>query len=564
MARASARGGSSRHTADLRSDRAEPLPEECRGLWSYSNAGYWARRPGVRPPPATSYSDARCGSGCSSRSASTATGFDEPAGAAPGHVQEGETGHRAAPRSSTWIRRAAPRAGSGRRSATCCASGSTSSAARAAVVGAARTRCTSRRREALGGRLLPRLLEPRARRRPPRLRPRRLGRAATSRSSCSFPSETAALAVLTNSWRGSGLIRRVVRDLGLVPASARGSAGRRRDRGRPLRPRRLRGRRVRARRPLARVRERDRSGDRHADRAPDVCDRRGRRRCRTASPAESSWATGSTSRAAALRASAGSPYRSRPRERTAARRRRGRPSGDGGGRARDPRAGGSAVDAAVAAGLASCVAETVMTGLLGGGHAIVLRRRERPRPQPRLLLRRPRARRRAAPCGARLARGAVRSRADPLRGRPGVVRGAGRAGRARRALARVRRASPGARLLEPALRLARDGVELPPAHAACLAMLAPVLTMRLGRADLLARRPLLRAGERLEQPGLVNALESLAVEGPRQRLLRHDRGGAAGRRARNAAALLTRADLEAYEPLWSRAGRGRHVSACAG
>ena len=32
--------------------------------------------------------------------------------------------------------------------------------------------------------------------------------------------------------------------------------------------------------------------------------------------------------------------------------------------------GGTAADAAVAAGLASCVAETVMTGLLGGGHAI--------------------------------------------------------------------------------------------------------------------------------------------------------------------------------------------------
>src|ERR671930_2766682 len=32
--------------------------------------------------------------------------------------------------------------------------------------------------------------------------------------------------------------------------------------------------------------------------------------------------------------------------------------------------GGSAADAAVAASLASCVAETVMTGLLGGGHAI--------------------------------------------------------------------------------------------------------------------------------------------------------------------------------------------------
>src|SRR2546421_4234779 len=34
--------------------------------------------------------------------------------------------------------------------------------------------------------------------------------------------------------------------------------------------------------------------------------------------------------------------------------------------------GGSAADAAVAACLASCVAETVMTGLLGGGHAIYL------------------------------------------------------------------------------------------------------------------------------------------------------------------------------------------------
>src|SRR5207302_10147355 len=34
--------------------------------------------------------------------------------------------------------------------------------------------------------------------------------------------------------------------------------------------------------------------------------------------------------------------------------------------------GGSAADAAVAASLASCVAETGMTGVLGGGHAIYL------------------------------------------------------------------------------------------------------------------------------------------------------------------------------------------------
>src|SRR4051812_32194948 len=33
-------------------------------------------------------------------------------------------------------------------------------------------------------------------------------------------------------------------------------------------------------------------------------------------------------------------------------------------------AGGSAADAAVAAMAAACVAETIMTGLLGGGHAV--------------------------------------------------------------------------------------------------------------------------------------------------------------------------------------------------
>jgi CubicO group peptidase (beta-lactamase class C family) len=29
------------HTAGYRTERAEPLPPECEGLWSYSNAGYW-------------------------------------------------------------------------------------------------------------------------------------------------------------------------------------------------------------------------------------------------------------------------------------------------------------------------------------------------------------------------------------------------------------------------------------------------------------------------------------------------------------------------------------------
>ena len=41
---------------------------------------------------------------------------------------------------------------------------------------------------------------------------------------------------------------------------------------------------------------------------------------------------------------------------------------------------------------------------------------------------------------------------------------------------------PWTRVVEPALRLAREGVDFPPAHAACLAMLAPVMTMDAGAA----------------------------------------------------------------------------------
>src|SRR5437588_1224223 len=30
------------HTAGLRSEVAEPLPDVCQGLWSYANSGFWA------------------------------------------------------------------------------------------------------------------------------------------------------------------------------------------------------------------------------------------------------------------------------------------------------------------------------------------------------------------------------------------------------------------------------------------------------------------------------------------------------------------------------------------
>src|SRR5207249_1405675 len=105
------------------------------------------------------------------------------------------------------------------------------------------------------------------------------------------------------------------------------------------------------------------------------------------------------------------------------------------------------------------------------------------------------------------------------------------------------------RLVEPALRLARDGVELPTEHAKCLAMLAPVMPMNEGARIYAPEGALLQAGDRLQQPGLVAALEELADD------------AAAAYRSAIATALLelsrerggrvTHEDLETYEARWS-------------
>jgi gamma-glutamyltranspeptidase / glutathione hydrolase len=213
--------------------------------------------------------------------------------------------------------------------------------------------------------------------------------------------------------------------------------------------------------------------------------------------------------------------------------------------------GGSAADAAVAACLASCVAETVMTGLLGGGHAIVYdaasgRTRNLDcfvavpglgagRREVELL-------ELEVPFGIEIVRYAVGIASC---GVPGVPAGLD-------ALHREHGCLPWPRLVEPALRLAREGVDFPPAHAACLAMLAPVMTMNEGARIYSPGGELLPAGGRLEQPGLVRALELLADEGPRSVYdgslaralldLMEERGG-----------LVTRADLSAYEARWSEA-----------
>jgi len=115
-----------------------------------------------------------------------------------------------------------------------------------------------------------------------------------------------------------------------------------------------------------------------------------------------------------------------------------------------------------------------------------------------------------------------------------------------------------ARLLQPAISLAAGGVEMPPAHAACLAMLAPVMTMREGARIYAPGGRLLEAGEKLEQPGLAAALALLAEEGPESMYsgtlaevllqLMANRGG-----------LVTPADLRHYRPEWDKPVVGNHA-----
>jgi gamma-glutamyltranspeptidase/glutathione hydrolase len=212
-------------------------------------------------------------------------------------------------------------------------------------------------------------------------------------------------------------------------------------------------------------------------------------------------------------------------------------------------AGGSAADAAVAACLGSCVAETVMTGLLGGGHAIVYdaasgRTRNldcfvavpglgAERREVELL-------ELEVPFGIEIVHYAVGIASC---GVPGVPAGLD-------TLHREHGRLPWPRLVEPALRLAREGVDFPSAHAACLAMLAPVMTMNEGARIYSPGGELLSPGGRLEQPGLVRALELLAEEGPRSVYngslartlleLMDERSG-----------LVTQADLDAYEARWT-------------
>jgi gamma-glutamyltranspeptidase / glutathione hydrolase len=200
--------------------------------------------------------------------------------------------------------------------------------------------------------------------------------------------------------------------------------------------------------------------------------------------------------------------------------------------------GGTAADAAVAMCLVSCVAETVMTGLLGGGHAIWWDG----------------ARARTLDCFVSVPSGAGRLVDLPVVfgedvvhyaigpascAVPGVPAGL-------EALWQAGGSLPWARLAEPALRAAGDGVPMPSAHAHCLAMLEPVMTLGHGAGIYAPDGRTLAAGERLAQPRLAEAIRVLVEEGPRSAYV----GTLAEALLQIDGITLTPADLAGYSPVW--------------
>jgi len=202
------------HTAGFRCESEEPLPAGAEGLWSYSNAGYWAAGRAVEAACGVAFEDAMRERVLEPLGL-TATGYEEPARAAPGHLQEGETGHRAVLEDAYPVARR-PSGGLWSTVGDLVAFGAAQLAAggpqfepRAEALGARYALGWWTRERADGATVLD-----------------HEGSVAGYQSLLMLvPEERTVLAVLTNSWRGSGLIRRVVEGLGLWPAQPAPAAG---------------------------------------------------------------------------------------------------------------------------------------------------------------------------------------------------------------------------------------------------------------------------------------------------------------------------------------------------
>ena len=200
--------------------------------------------------------------------------------------------------------------------------------------------------------------------------------------------------------------------------------------------------------------------------------------------------------------------------------------------------GGSAADAVVAMALASCVAETVMSGLLAGCHAIAfdgarVRNLDGFAAQPAGsgdLVDVP------VPFGDEIVVYAIGPAACAVPGLPAAL------GELSDTLGRV----PWPQLCEPALELARRGVELPEMHEHSLEMLGDIFSRDRGAELFVRDGTTLRTGAFLEQPGLVTTLEALSAEGADSVY----RGSLAEALLATDGVVLSAEDLGSYRPVW--------------
>jgi gamma-glutamyltranspeptidase / glutathione hydrolase len=176
-------------------------------------------------------------------------------------------------------------------------------------------------------------------------------------------------------------------------------------------------------------------------------------------------------------------------------------------------AGGTAADAAVAAVLASCVGESVLTGIGGGGFATHYQAASRTVTCLDFFCAVPGLDGDALPAPMvpiEVSFGGV-PLAYSIGGAsvavPGVPAGCGEMHRRWGRL-------PWQAVVEPAMMLARSGVVLPAAQARALAAIAPALVAGNGASVYSPGGRLLQGGDLLYHPGLDAALGALAEEGP--------------------------------------------------
>jgi gamma-glutamyltranspeptidase/glutathione hydrolase len=176
-------------------------------------------------------------------------------------------------------------------------------------------------------------------------------------------------------------------------------------------------------------------------------------------------------------------------------------------------AGGSAADAAVAAVLASCVSESIYTGINGGGFATYYDAGTRTVTALDFFCTIPGLDGdvTAGPMVAiDVLFGAVPvpySIGEASVAVPGVPAGCGEVHRRWGRL-------PWQQVVAPAIGLARQGVAMPAAQAASLATVAPALLPGIGASIYSRNGKLLEGGDLLHHPGLDIALTILAEEGP--------------------------------------------------